>query len=52
MMCYNGHTWIKSANKPRPKYTYQCPTCGLVQTYGEIKNDLRCPRDGSRMQPE
>lgn len=31
-------------------YTYQCPRCGLVQTYGTM-GIYRCPNDGAYLIP-
>lgn len=31
-------------------YTYQCPRCGLTQTYG-MPGMYKCPNDGSYLVP-
>jgi len=30
-------------------YTYKCPKCGLIQTYGQPNPGVKCPNDGWTM---
>jgi hypothetical protein len=30
-------------------YTYKCPKCGLIQTYGQLNPGVKCPNDGWSM---
>jgi DNA-directed RNA polymerase subunit RPC12/RpoP len=30
-------------------YTYKCPKCGLIQSYGQPNPGVKCPNDGWSM---
>ena len=30
-------------------YTYKCPKCGLIQSYGQPNPGVKCPNDGYSM---